>query len=50
MRRHGVLVKSLHGGVPLLDQCVRITVGTPEEDRRCIAALSGALAETLPVR
>lgn len=50
MRRRGVLVKSLHGGVPLLEQCVRITVGTPEEDRRCIAALSQALAEALAVR
>lgn len=50
MRDQGVLVKSLHGGVPLLDQCVRITVGTPEEDRRCLAALSQALAEALAVR
>lgn len=50
MRRRGVLVKSLHGGTPLLDQCVRITVGTPEENQLCIAALSGALAEALAVR
>jgi histidinol-phosphate aminotransferase len=50
MRRRGVLVKSLHGGVPLLDRCVRITVGTPEENRLCIDALSGALAEALALR
>lgn len=45
MRRRGVLVKSMHGGAPLLDQCVRVTVGTAAEDRCCIAALSQALAE-----
>jgi histidinol-phosphate aminotransferase len=44
MRRRGVLVKNLHGGMPLLDHCIRITVGTPEENRRCIAAFSQALA------
>jgi histidinol-phosphate aminotransferase len=50
MRRRGVLIKSLHGGAPLLDQCVRITIGTPDENRLCIAALSGTLAEALAVR
>jgi histidinol-phosphate aminotransferase len=47
MRRQGVLVKSLHGGVPLLDHCVRLTIGTPEENERCFAALSAALADAL---
>ncbi len=45
MRRRGVLVKNLHTGVPLLDHCVRLTIGTPEENRRCLAAFSQALAE-----
>ena len=45
MRRRGVLVKNLHGGMPLLDHCIRITVGMPEENRRCVAAFSQALAE-----
>ena len=45
MRRRGVLVKNLHTGVPLLDHCVRLTIGTPEENRRCLAALAEALAE-----
>ncbi len=45
MRRRGVLVKNLHGGMPLLEHCIRITVGTPEENRRCLAALSQALAD-----
>jgi histidinol-phosphate aminotransferase len=45
MRRRGVLVKNLHTGVPLLDHCLRLTIGTPEENRRCLAALAQALAE-----
>jgi histidinol-phosphate aminotransferase len=45
MRRRGVLVKNLHTGVPLLDHCIRLTIGTPEENRRCLAAFAEALAE-----
>ena len=45
MRRRGVLIKNLHAGVPLLDHCVRLTIGTPEENRRCLAAFAEALAE-----
>ena len=45
MRRRGVLVKNLHTGVPLLHHCVRLTIGTPEENRRCLAAFEQALAE-----
>ena len=45
MRRRGVLIKNLHTGVPLLDGCLRLTIGTPEENRRCIAAFAEALAE-----
>lgn len=47
MRRRGVLVKNLHGGVALLDHCVRLTIGTPEENLKCFAALSEALADAL---
>ena len=45
MRRRGVLVKNLDIGVPLLGGCVRLTIGTPEENVRCLAAFSQALAE-----
>jgi histidinol-phosphate aminotransferase len=45
MRRRGVLIKNLHTGVPLLDGCVRLTIGTPEENRRCLAAFAESLAE-----
>jgi len=45
MRRRGVLINNLHTGVPLLDGCVRLTIGTPEENRRCRAAFGEPLAE-----
>jgi histidinol-phosphate/aromatic aminotransferase/cobyric acid decarboxylase-like protein len=36
----------MHGSVPgLLDQCVRLTIGTPEENQRCFAALSESIAD-----
>jgi histidinol-phosphate aminotransferase len=47
MLRRGVLVKSLHGTDAALDQCLRITVGTPDENRQCVGALAAALAEAL---
>jgi len=40
-------VKNLHGGVALLEHCVRLTIGTPEENLKCLAALSEALADAL---
>ena len=45
MRRLGVLVKNLHGGVASLEHCLRLTIGTPEENVQCLAALSKALDE-----
>jgi len=33
----------LHGSHPLLEQCLRITVGTAEENTLCLAALRAAL-------
>jgi histidinol-phosphate aminotransferase len=43
MKQRGVLVKNLHGSHPLLAQCLRITVGTPEENAQCLAALRASL-------
>ena len=43
--RRGVLVKNLHGSHPLLEQCLRLTIGTPEENERLFSALVEALAE-----
>jgi histidinol-phosphate aminotransferase len=36
-------VKNVHGSHPLLAQCLRLTVGTPEENTRCLAALQASL-------
>lgn len=43
MKQRGVLVKNLHGSHPLLAQCLRITVGTAEENTQCLAALRASM-------
>jgi len=43
MRARGVLIKNVSGLHPLLAGCVRITIGTPEENPQTLAALYGAL-------
>jgi histidinol-phosphate aminotransferase len=44
MRRSGVLVKNVSALHPLLANCLRLTVGTPEENDRMIGALAAAVA------
>lgn len=39
LKRHGVLIKNLHRGHSPLADCLRVTVGTPEENNAFIAAL-----------
>jgi histidinol-phosphate aminotransferase len=39
LTQRGILIKCLDGTHPLLANCLRITVGTPEENSRCVAAL-----------
>ena len=43
MRARGVLIKNVSGLHPLLANCIRITIGTPEENPQTLAALYGAL-------
>ena len=43
VKAQGVLVKDFPGGHALLDNCLRLTVGTPEENRILVAALKEAL-------
>ena len=38
-----MLVKNVSGLHPLLANCLRITIGTPEENPQTLAALYGAL-------
>lgn len=41
--QQGILIKNLHGSQPGLDQCLRVTVGTPRENECFVSALSGLL-------
>ncbi len=43
MKESGVLVKNLNGSHPKLADCLRITVGKPEENQAAINALKAAL-------
>ncbi|HJV69586.1 histidinol-phosphate transaminase [Ideonella sp.] len=45
MKARGVLVKNVSSLHPLLADCLRITIGTPEENSQTVAALRGALEE-----
>ena len=44
LRERGILVRNFHGSHPLLEHCLRLTVGTPDENDRLAAALVPALA------
>jgi histidinol-phosphate aminotransferase len=48
LRRARILVKNLHGAHPLLAQCLRITVGTPDENDALLDALERHLKERRP--
>lgn len=39
LKKQGVLIKNLHPAGGVLSQCLRITVGTPDENKVFIAAL-----------
>jgi len=43
MKESGVLVKDFSGGHPLMENCLRLTIGTPDENRAMIEALRKAL-------
>jgi len=43
MKRHGVLVKNVSKMHSLLANCLRLTVGTPEENARMLVALQASL-------
>ncbi len=40
LKQRGVLIKNLHGSHPLLADCLRVTVGAPEENARFLQALA----------
>jgi histidinol-phosphate aminotransferase len=43
LKRRGVLIKNLDGSHPLLANCLRVTVGTPDENTRFLSALAAIL-------
>lgn len=45
LKHRKVLVKNLHGSHALLAQCLRVTVGTEQENRQLIDALEATLGE-----
>lgn len=46
LKARGILIKNLHGAHPMLSECLRVTVGTPDENTKFL----GALKDTLNVR
>ena len=44
MRESGVLIKDVGKMHPMLHNCLRLTVGTPQENQAMLAALRQALA------
>jgi len=44
LKQRGVLIKNLNGGHPMLHDCLRVTVGTPEENERFVTALQESLS------
>ncbi len=43
LKQRGVLIKNLDGGHPMLNDCLRVTVGTREQNENFIAALQDTL-------
>jgi histidinol-phosphate aminotransferase len=43
LKARGILVRNFHGSHPLLAHCLRLTVGTPDENARLLAALAQAI-------
>jgi len=43
LKSRGILVRTFHGSHPLLAHCLRLTVGTPDENARMLAALAAHL-------
>jgi histidinol-phosphate aminotransferase len=40
LKANGILIKNLHGSHPLLNNCLRVTVGTPEENQAFLQTLT----------
>ncbi len=47
LKKRGVLIKNLSNAHPLLTDCLRVTVGTPEENERFIVALQESIHQSV---
>ncbi|MGB8517836.1 MAG: histidinol-phosphate transaminase [Gallionella sp.] len=45
LKQRGVLIKNLHGGHAMLENCLRVTVGTADENEQFIAAFKESLQQ-----
>jgi histidinol-phosphate aminotransferase len=45
LKRRGVLIKNLNSGHLMLKDCLRVTVGTPNENERFMIALKESIRE-----
>jgi histidinol-phosphate aminotransferase len=45
LKARGVLIKNLNGSHPMLAECLRVTVGLPDENDRFVDALQGSLEQ-----
>lgn len=43
LKKHGILIKLLHGGHPLLENCLRVSMGKPEENQQFLTALKESI-------
>jgi histidinol-phosphate aminotransferase len=46
LKQRGVLIKNLNAGHPMLKDCLRVTVGTPDENMRFITALTETIIQS----
>jgi histidinol-phosphate aminotransferase len=46
LKQRGVLIKNLNGGHPMLKDCLRVTVGTPDENERFITELQETIIQS----
>jgi len=45
LKARGILIKNLHGSHPQLENCLRVTVGTPQENSVFLGALQSIISE-----
>jgi histidinol-phosphate aminotransferase len=49
LKQRGILIKKLHGSHPALDDCLRVTVGTSEENEAFVTALQESIHQSVKI-